>query len=316
VSRPSTTAQALRDAFGSRLRERVALGRYTSARLGGPADFLIEVRRGDELKTAARTLWDLGRSFRVLGGGSNVLVADEGVREVIVLNEAKAVRFDETAEGPRVWAESGASLGGVARRSAERGWSGLEWAASVPGTVGGAVVGNAGAHGGDIAGVLDRGEILLRQEGEAAWPAERFEYGYRTSWLKRHPGEAVVTAATFAVRQAGVEETRARLQEYVANRQRTQPPGASWGSMFKNPPGDFAGRLIESAGLKGHRIGEAEISPVHANFFVNRGGAQAKDVAELLLLARRKVEELSGVRLELEIELIGEWTSSVREAVR
>jgi UDP-N-acetylmuramate dehydrogenase len=245
-----------------------------------------------------------------------VLVADEGVREVIVLNEAKAVRFEDTAEGPRVWSESGASLGGVARRSAERGLTGLEWAASVPGTVGGAVVGNAGAHGGDVASVLHHAELLLREDGPATWPVERLEYGYRTSWLKRHPGEAVVTSATFAVGQGKVEETRARVQEFVAYRQRTQPPGASWGSMFKNPTGDFAGRLIEAAGLKGKRIGEAEISPVHANFFVNRGGARAVDVADLLRVARQTVETEAGVRLELEIELIGEWPESVREALR
>jgi UDP-N-acetylmuramate dehydrogenase len=284
--------------------------------LGGPADFAIDVRTGEELQATARTLWDLGIAFRVLGGGSNVLVADEGVREVIVLNDAKAIRFDEPAEGPRVWAESGASLGGVARRSAERGWTGLEWAASVPGTVGGAVVGNAGAHGGDVAGALRLGELELREGGSMIWPVEQFEYGYRTSWLKRHPGEAVVLAATFAVRRAEAEATRARLQEYVAYRQRTQPPGASWGSMFKNPQGDFAGRLIESVGMKGTRIGEAEISPVHANFFVNRGGARASDVAELLLRARRKVEAEAGIRLELEIELIGDWPSSTREALQ
>ncbi|HET7010759.1 MAG TPA: hypothetical protein VFI11_08295, partial [Anaerolineales bacterium] len=108
----SSPEQALRRAFGARLRQAVELARYTSARTGGRADFLVEARSGEELKAAARTLWDLGLGFRVLGGGSNVLVADEGVREVIVLNQAKAVRFDDTAEGPRVWAESGASLGG------------------------------------------------------------------------------------------------------------------------------------------------------------------------------------------------------------
>jgi UDP-N-acetylmuramate dehydrogenase len=316
VTSTTPPAQALQRAFGSRLRQRVDLGRYTSARTGGLADFLVEVRGGEELKETVRRLWDLRLEFRVLGGGSNVLVADEGVREVIVLNQAKATRFDEAPEGPRVWAESGASLGGLARRSAERGWSGLEWAASVPGTVGGAVVGNAGAHGGDVASTLLHGELLLRDGGDEVWPVERFEYGYRSSWLKRHPGAAVVTAAEFAAHEANAEETRSRVQEYVAYRQQTQPPGASWGSMFKNPAGDYAGRLIEAAGLKGESRGEAQISPVHANFFVNRGGARAADVADLLRLARLRVQEQTGVRLDLEIELIGEWPENVREELR
>jgi UDP-N-acetylmuramate dehydrogenase len=302
----------LREAFGSRLRESVSLARYTSARTGGPADFLMEVRRGDELVSAATKLWEIGVPFRVLGGGSNVLVADEGVREVVILNEAKATRWDEMPDGPRVWAESGASLGSVARRAVERGWAGLEWAATVPGTVGGAVVGNAGAHGGDTAGCLERAALVQRGVGESEWPVERLEYAYRSSWLKRHPGEGVVVSATFRLTAASDEDTRQRMQENIAYRQRTQPPGASWGSMFKNPPDDHAGRLLDQAGLKGHRVGQAEISPVHANFFVNLGEARAADVAELLRQARRRVEERFGLRLDLEIELLGDWPDDVR----
>jgi UDP-N-acetylmuramate dehydrogenase len=306
-------AEALREAFGSRLREGVPLARYTSARTGGSADFLIEVRRAEELMAAAKSLWAIGYPFRVIGGGSNVLVADEGVREAVILNEAKAVRAFEAVDGPRVWAESGASLGGAARRAVEHGWAGLEWAATVPGTVGGAVVGNAGAHGGDTAGCLDRAGMLVRESGESDWPVERLEYAYRTSWLKRHPGEAVVLSATFRLTPDTVEATRRRMQENIAYRQKTQPPGASWGSMFKNPPQDHAGRLIEAAGLKRHRVGDAEISDVHANFFVNLGGARAADVAELLREARRRVEVHSGVRLDLEIELVGDWPDAVRK---
>jgi UDP-N-acetylmuramate dehydrogenase len=313
VSRRPPPAEALREAFGSRLREQVDLSRYTSARTGGTADFFLEVRTAGDLKSAARRLWELEMPFRVLGGGSNVLVADEGVREVVILNEAKATRARETEAGPRLWAESGASLGGVARRAVERGWAGLEWAATVPGTVGGAVVGNAGAHGGDTAGCLESAEIAQQGAGDAEWPADRMEYAYRTSWLKRHPGEAVVAAATFRLTPSTSVDTNRRMQENIAYRQRTQPPGASWGSMFKNPPNDHAGRLIEAAGLKGHRVGQAEISPVHANFFVNLGRARAADVAELLTQARRRVAEASGVRLELEIELIGDWPETVRK---
>lgn len=304
---PAALAEGLRSAFRGRLNEGAPLAAHTSARIGGPADFLLVVRSSDELEQTVRALWQLAAPFRLLGGGSNVLVADAGVREVVVLNQARNVRFDEGQAAPEVRAESGASLGTVARRAVEKGLSGLEWGVTVPGTIGGAVVGNAGAHGGDTAGSLKMAEILQRDGHVEPWPAERLEYGYRTSWLKRHPGEAAVLAATFRLERSTPGATRTRAAEHTAQRKATQPPGASMGSMFKNPPGDAAGRLIEAAGLKGARQGEAEISPRHANFFVNRGGASAADVWALIELAREKVAEQFAVRLELEVELIGDW---------
>jgi UDP-N-acetylmuramate dehydrogenase len=310
-----TRLSDLRRAFGERLQEGVSLARFTSSRTGGAADFLIQVRQAGELRETAVRLWAMDERFRVLGGGSNVLVADAGVREVVILNEARQVRFEAGDLTTRVSAESGASLGGLARRAAERGFSGLEWAATVPGTVGGAVVGNAGAHGGDLAGTLETAEILQPVDRLEVWPVERFEFSYRTSWLKRHPGQAVVVSAAFRLQASAPEITRARVEANVEARQHTQPPGASWGSMFKNPPGDFAGRLVESAGLKGARVGQAEISRRHANFFLNAGGASAGDVAQLLLQARRRVREDSGIDLELEIELVGEWPPEMREAL-
>lgn len=302
-------AEGLRNAFRGRLQEGAPLAPHTSARIGGPADFLLVAHSAQELEETAHTLWRLGAPFRLLGGGSNVLVSDEGVREVVVLNQARAVRFEERSARPMVRAESGATLGTVARRAVERGLGGLEWAATVPGTVGGAVVGNAGAHGGDTAGSLEMAEILQRNGQAEPWPAERLDFGYRTSWLKRHPGEAIVLAATLRLEPSGPAEAKARVAEFVAQRKATQPPGASMGSMFKNPQGDFAGRLIEAAGLKGTRQGEAEISSKHANFFVNLGKATAADVWILISRARRVVEEKFGVRLELEVELVGEWGS-------
>jgi UDP-N-acetylmuramate dehydrogenase len=304
----------LRRAFGERIQEGISLARYTSSRTGGPADFLIQVRSAEDLRRTAVLLWRMQERFRVLGGGSNVLVADAGVREVVILNEARDVRFEPSDLATRLVAESGASLGSVARRSAERGLTGLEWAATVPGTIGGAVVGNAGAHGGDVAGSLETAEILQPSDRLEVWPVERFEYAYRSSRLKRSPGEAVVVSAAFRLMASTPEVTRARVEANIEARQRTQPRGASWGSMFKNPPGDFAGRLVEAAGLKGTQIGQAEISRLHGNFFLNRGGASATDVARLLIEARRRVEEASGVRLELEIELIGDWPPEIREA--
>ena len=300
------TDKQLRHAFPKGLQAGAPLAHYTAARIGGPAEYLLTVRSAAELESAARRLWELPIEFRVLGGGSNVLIADAGVRGVVVLNQARTVRF-ETRPEPRVWAESGASLGGTARRAAERGLSGLEWAATVPGSVGGAVVGNAGAHGDDTAGSLESAEIVSRSGERRTWSAAELEYGYRTSWLKRNPDEAVVLSGQFRVVQSEPEAVRARMAGYNEYRQRTQPTGASLGSMFVNPPGDSAGRLLEAAGLKGTRQGAVEISRLHANFFVNEGGARASDVLALIERARTRVAEQFGVKLELEIELVGKW---------
>lgn len=299
---------ALLASFGDRLQTAAPLARYTAARVGGPADGLLEVRSADELAEAAAALWAAGAPFVILGGGSNVLVADAGVRGVVLVNRAKAVRFDEE---PSVWAESGANFGALARQAAQRGLSGLEWAGGIPGTVGGAVVGNAGAHGGDMAGNLIVAEILhYTPQGtptRETWPVEQLEYDYRTSRLKRGPGQDVILSATLRLQPSTPEAVQATMDTFVAHRRRTQPPGASMGSMFKNPPQDYAGRLIERAGLKGLRIGDAEISPLHGNFFINHGQATAADVLKLLRQARQKVAEQFGVELELEVELLGEF---------
>jgi UDP-N-acetylmuramate dehydrogenase len=310
----------LRTNFGSRLQEQAPLARLTAARLGGPADALLEVENSQELMDAVLLAWEHDWPFIVLGGGSNVLVSDAGVRGLVILNRARQVRFDEQAEPPTVWAESGVNFGLLARQAAQRGLAGLEWAAGIPGTLGGAVVGNAGAHGGDMAGNLILAEILhLPDDGQQGkperqvWPVEKLEYAYRSSVLKRQGRtdrsrpSAVVLAAQLRLERSTPAQAQARIEEFVAYRKRTQPPGASMGSMFKNPPGDYAGRLIEAAGLKGARLGEAQISPVHANFFINLGNASARDIRALIELAQETVLRKFGVALELEIELIGEW---------
>jgi UDP-N-acetylmuramate dehydrogenase len=246
--------------------------------------------------------------FYLLGAGSNVLVSDRGVRGVVLVNHARNVKIDVHSPSPSVWAESGANLGGMARQVALRDLSGLEWAATIPGSVGGGVYGNAGAHGGDMQGSLLLAEILHRTEGKVSWPVEKLEYAYRTSRLKAQPGQAVVLAARMKLNSARPEyDIQAKMDEFASQRRRTQPPGASMGSMFKNPPGDFAGRLIETAGLKGTRIGGAEISSIHANFFVNNERASAADIAGLIDLVQKRVFEKAGVKLDLEIEKIGEW---------
>jgi UDP-N-acetylmuramate dehydrogenase len=304
----STPLNALRTAFGDRLQENVVMANYTTAHVGGPADAMLILHTATELENAAQRLWELDVPFFLLGAGSNVLVSDSGVRGVVLVNHARNVKIDGHSSNPSVWAESGANLGGVSRQVALRDLSGLEWAGTVPGSVGGAVYGNAGAHGGDMQGSLLLAEILHRTEGKVSWPVEKFEYAYRTSHLKSQPGQAVILTARLKLNLAGPEDDiQAKMDEFASQRRRTQPPGASMGSMFKNPPGEFAGHLIEAAGLKGTRIGGAEISSIHANFFVNNEHGSATDIARLIDLVQKKVFERFGVKLELEIEKLGEW---------
>jgi UDP-N-acetylmuramate dehydrogenase len=178
---------------------------------------------------------------------------------------------------------------------------------SIPGTVGGAIYGNAGAHDSDIRNSLALADILHHQNGKATWTSNQLEFGYRTSLLKRNPGQAVVLSARFRLSPSTPDAVHARMEEFTNQRHQSQPTGASMGSMFKNPPGDFAGRLIEAAGLKGTRIGGVEISPVHANFFINDHNAKATDIWKLIHLTQEKVAQKFGIKLELEIELIGNW---------
>jgi UDP-N-acetylmuramate dehydrogenase len=325
----------LKAAFGTRLKENEPLKRYTSARVGGPADALLEAHTTEELAEMAFYLWQKGLPFIVLGGGSNILVSDAGVRGVVVINQARQIRFDEEGDPPTVWAETGANFGLLARQAATRGLTGLEWATGIPGTVGGAIVGNAGAHGKDMNSNLMVAEILhlnpLMKSTEDAttragylagagstpeffketWSVEHFAYQYRDSILKRKTLQAVVLVALLKLGKSTPQAVQATMDEYAEHRRRTQPPGASMGSMFKNPAGDYAGRLIEEAGLKGRRIGDAQISAQHGNFFINGGKATAADIYALIRLAQRKVAEKTGVNLELEIELVGEWNEMV-----
>lgn len=291
--------------LGDRVKENVSLAPYTSARIGGPADVFITADSADDLARIVKLLRKLDMDYLMLGGGSNVLVSDKGVRGVVVLNRAKGVRF-HTGDQPSVTVESGVIFSNLANRCAAKGLAGLEWAATVPGTIGGAVYGNAGAFGGDMTGNLIWAE-LLTENGREKFSAEQMGYGYRTSILKRGELDAVVLAAELSLKNSTREEVTTNIEQFGAHRKSTQPPGASMGSMFKNPPGDYAGRLIEAAGLKGTRIGNAEISPLHGNFFINHGTTRAEDIRALIELVMKSVKEKLGVDLELEIELVGDW---------
>ena len=305
----------LHSMMGNRLETDVALARYTAARLGGPADALLTVHSQEDLAEVVELAWLHNLPYVMIGGGSNILVSDSGVRGLVIINRARQFRFDEAAQTPMVWAESGANFGALARMAAQRGLGGLAWASGIPGTLGGAVVGNAGAHGEDMSGNLVLAAILHRT-GEGIdleispeeWTVDQMMYAYRSSRLKRGPGRAVVLSATLRLERSSSEAEQSKLDELADYRRRTQPPGASMGSIFKNPAGDYAGRLIEAAGLKGKSCGDAQISPIHANFIINRGNASASDIHALIDEARNEVSRKFGVALELEIELIGEWS--------
>jgi UDP-N-acetylmuramate dehydrogenase len=294
----------LRAALGDRLQENVSLAAYTSARIGGPVDVIVTVRTADELALAAQIVWKANVPHVLLGAGSNVLVSDRGFRGVVILNRAKEINFVE-GDQPYVIAESGATLTNIARMSALKGLGGFEWAATVPGTLGGAIYGNAGAHGGDMAHNLISVD-LLTDRGRETWMVDRMQYEYRSSVLKKIRTRAMILSGKIALINSDAQTVNDKINQFSAHRKRTQPPGASMGSMFKNPIGDYAGRLIEAAGLKGMRIGNAEISSVHGNFFINIGETKAADVRALIELAQKTVEEKLGIKLELEIELIGE----------
>jgi UDP-N-acetylmuramate dehydrogenase len=295
----------------TRARRNEPLSRHTTARIGGPADLLIEVRSTDELIAVFARAEELGLPVLILGGGANVLVSDEGVRGLVVINRAREVKFNIRATTVRVEADSGVGLITLARDCIERGYAGLEWAISVPGTVGGGVVGNAGAHGADMSTNLHMAK-LLRPGGQTEWWTNRqLGFGYRSSALKRYAaGERpTVVSATFDLKLDYRANLEKRANEFVTKRKATQPPGATIGSMFKNPEGDYAGRLIEACGLKGRRIGGAQISEKHANFFVNvEGEARAADVMALIEVAHDDVLSRFGIDLQLEVERVGVWS--------
>jgi UDP-N-acetylmuramate dehydrogenase len=292
----------MRAEFGDAVQENVVLAPYTSARIGGPADILLTVKSADELAHAMSFIWEHELPHYVLGGGSNVLVNDDGFHGIVVLNKAKEVHF-ESGDQPSVWCESGVVFSNLANRCASKGFGSLEWGATVPGTIGGAVYGNAGAFGGDMSMNLISTE-LLTMNGRETYTVEQMGYAYRSSVLKRHEIKAIVLSAILKLKNSTKEEVSVKIAEFSERRKATQPPGASMGSMFKNPAGDYAGRLIEAAGLKGTRIGNAEISTVHGNFFINHGETKAGDVLALIRLTQETVLKKLGVQLELEVELI------------
>jgi UDP-N-acetylmuramate dehydrogenase len=260
-----------------------------------------------ELRALIRFVRQRGIPHLVLGRGSDVVISDRGVRGLVIQNRAEGSRID----GERYVAEAGVPMARAATETQKAGLTGLEFGLAIPGTVGGAVWANAGAHDADVAGVLESADLLLADGGEARVDAADLDLRYRDSRLK-HPtpdGPAEwVLAATFRLQPADAETIKQRLDEIRRWRQAHQPLGLpSAGSVFRNPAGDSAGRLIDGLGLKGTRIGGAVVSEKHANFIVNDQRGRAADVRRLGDHVRAAVEAAHGIRLEYEIEFLGDW---------
>lgn len=296
--------EAARLGVGGTATADASLDAYTTLRVGGPALAVVEADDPGALVGWWRLAWQHDLPVFVLGRGSNVLVADEGLLGLVIVNRCDGWSLSEAGGHGTVVVESGAWLSSVARRLARLGWSGIEAGAGIPGSVGAAVVGNAGAHGWCMADSVERVETVPAGGEAEEWTADQLAFQYRSSRLRRDRGR-LVTRVWLRVERRDPEEICRRIGADLERRRSTQPAAASAGSIFKNPPGDHAGRLIEAAGLKGATAGGAQISPVHANFIVNAGGATADDVLQLIDRARRGVRDRFGVQLELEIEILG-----------
>jgi UDP-N-acetylmuramate dehydrogenase len=284
------------------------LKRYTAWKIGGPADALLEPKDAGELVGAVEKAREHGIPVTVLGGGTNVLVRDGGIRG-LTIRLAKSLTEVEI-EGERVIAEAGVLYPVLANATAGRGLKGLEFATGIPGTVGGAVYMNAGAYEGETKDVLRWADVfrdgeVIRMENVETSHARSLQLSYRRSILQDHP-DWVVLRAGYTLAPGDPEELKARIKAFRAQRMNGSPNRPSCGSTFKRPPGDFPGRVIEAAGLKGTRVGRIEVSPVHANYFVNLGGGTAEEALELMQLVRREVRERLGIELEPEVRVIGE----------
>lgn len=356
---------SLRAALGDKAIAGELMSRHTTFAIGGPADLFVVAHTLSDLSAAVQLAYEHQVPYFILGSGANLLVADKGIRGLVIQNQCTAIAIVPATDGQAspaearravtepsgresawlVQAESGALLQAVARQAMAQNLAGLEWAVDVPGTVGGAVVGNAGAFGGYVSDNLRRALVLTPTEGkpcpaeaghkvspssgrgevspssgrestsirwtERWWSKDELKLGYRSSVLKENRKlvdfPPVILEAVFALHKDDPVALKERAGQYTRRRLETQPAGPSAGSVFKRTAQYPAGFLIENAGLKDTRIGGAVISPQHANFIVNVGAATAQDVRALIELVRQKVYAQFKIMLELEVELVGEW---------
>jgi UDP-N-acetylmuramate dehydrogenase len=293
---------------GISLQADVPLAPLTTLRVGGPADRLATPGTIDELVAVLAVAREAGTEVFMLGKGSDLVVADAGIRGLVVRTRADRV----AVEGTSIRAEAGTAMAGLARRAAREGLAGFDWAISIPGSFGGAIWANAGAHDGEMADVVTEVDALDLATGERMTLAgDACAFAYRESRFK-HAAE-VVLAGVIDLAPGEPDAISALIDQHQARRRATQPlADQNAGSVFRNPPGDHAGRLIEAAGLKGRRIGTAQVSTLHANFIVtDRGAGRAADVRALGDEVRARVAERTGIELQYEIAFVGDWPAEV-----
>ena len=337
------TYMMLQPHFKGRVRQNESLSRHCTFGVGGPADIWVSLDTSEELMQLVRLCAEHRWPLLLVGNGTNTLYADAGVRGIVARLALDAYRIEDRGESgggtALLVADAGVSWPSLLNGLAAQGWGGLEFGPGIPGTLGGGVITNAGAHNSDLGEVLEWVEVLdargasLSEEGMSVPLLRRYtrneiDLGYRHSRFRRGrevtfdaqgypivPARGMIEPAEIIMRlgvrlhRADPAQLKATIESYKQHRKQTQPTQKSAGSVFKNPPGDFAGRLIEQASLKGLTHGKAQISQRHANFIVNLGGASAADVVELIVAARKRVQEQFGIALELEVELRGEWAA-------
>lgn len=302
---PPTELQVLRD-------EPVA--RYTSFRIGGPADYLARPANVASLRAALDWAREARLPVTIIGGGSNLICADRGVRGLAISYRAEGVPLEVLEEGETILLRVPAQrmLSSVARYCCDQGWAGMDWAVGLPGTIGGAVANNAGAHGTEMIDNLEALTTLgpdgIEQTHDRSWLGARYRHTIlRSGDTVERPAGTLVTAAVLRLRRGDRVQLLALADEHAAWRKEHQPRRPCAGSIFKNPPGTYAGLVIEQVGLKGYQVGGAQISTLHANFIVNVGGATGADVLAIIRHAQAVVREQLGIALETEVEFIGDW---------
>lgn len=292
------------DKIGCEYVSRFPMSRYTSMRVGGIVDLIVYPKNQSELIMVFNILRCLELDWTVLGGGSNTIIYDEGVQGILV--STRKMRDIQILENGKVLAEAGAVLGTILNNSLRAGFSGFEFAAGIPGTVGGGIAMNAGANDGEIKDVVEKVWIWLNGK-EIVLSRDEINFEYRRNDL---PKGSVVTRALFCLTHGNRKESEKRVKEYLDKRSKTQPITTSnSGSIFKNPPEIPAGKLLEELGFKGFTIGGARFSELHANFIVNSGSAKASDVIRLIQMAREEAFLRKGLLLETEVKIIGKEKS-------
>lgn len=289
-----------------RVQVNVPLKAYTSFKVGGNADFMVQTCDSEEIKKVIALSKQSDIPYYVLGNGTNMLISDEGYRGIIILIKDKQnkIEFEVAGDEAKVVVGAGCSLSRLANEAANNGWSGLEFAAGIPGSVGGAVVMNAGAYGGEIKDVIEYASVMDTEGNVKKMDADQLKLAYRSSIIQN--SDMIVLDACFKLKKGNSESIKAEIKELNDRRREKQPleyPSA--GSTFKRPTGYFAGKLIEDAGLKGYSVGAAQVSEKHCGFVINKGNAKASEIYELIANVIGKVYEASGVELEPEVRLLG-----------